>query len=323
MKIGKNANKTTMKIVSATAVVIFTLFATVFATFAWFSAALIGKTDSDEFEVVRVTSGAGIESINLIKFEYPINNTTHKYDYSRGQDGQVKKFVLTDGSFIDENDHVTSVLTTYDPAEKIVLGESYSLFNSNCQAFYEITFTSEKFGNFILNASAVWNSDAEKEKDRDIFLSDCVDFCIFTVSDISNAIGINTDTNKPYYYPTYIDFDPDDLIDYDPVAPAPISDMNTLENLYYRLSYQASVKTQSQLAHFYPTQSQQAKSINATIATDIPVTFTEVNNTYTVYVGVNYAPSELEQYYKDIYLSDINAIYDYTLSFSFTEVQNP
>ena len=313
MKMLKGIKKSTGKIIAATTVVIFTLFATVFATYAWFNAALVTKMDNDEFEVVRISSGSNIESVNLIKFEYPINSSTHEYDYSRGKDGVVKRYTLVDGVFTDELGNTTTVLTTYDPAEKIVLGDAYSLFNSNCQAFYEITLTSENSGNFLLNTSSVIKPGAQKETERDIFLSDCVDFCFFTVSDIGNPIGMNPDTEKPYFYPTYIDYNSAD----------PSGDMTDLENLYYRLSYQASIKTQSQLAHFYPVEEDDSKISNVPVSTGLPVTFSEQNPTYTLYIGVNYAPTELKQYYKDIYLSDIKAIYDYTISFALAEVVNP
>lgn len=313
MKIAKGLKNNTLKIVAATTVVIFTLFTTVFATFAWFSAALVNKMDTDDYEVCRISSGSSIQEVNLIKFEYPINASTNTRDYTRGKDGEVRKYTLVDGVFTDQLGNTTTVLTTYDPAEKIVLGESYSLFNSNCQAFYEITLTTENLGTYTLSADAAVNLGATKENPKDIFLSDCVDFTFFTVSDINNAIGINPNTEKPYFYPTYIDYNSVD----------PSGDMNELENIYYRLAYQATSKDPSELAHFYPVEENESKVNETNVSNGTTVTFTELNPTYKLYIGVNYAPSELSQYYKDIYLSDINAIYDYTISFSLTEVVNP
>ena len=313
MGLGKKISTRTRRIIAATSVTIFSLLTAVSGTFAWFAATMQSSITAQEFKVVRISDGAGLESVNLIKFEYPINAHTHKPDYSNGQDGEVRRYTLENNEFVDGEGNTTSVLNAYDPAEAIIYGESYSLFNSNCQAFYEITIKSDNVGSFLLDVEGIWDSDTEKRTIKDLFLSDCVDFCWFSTSDINNSIGINPETNKPYYYPTYIEYH----------SANPQNDMNELENLYYRLSYQASVKEDEDLKHFYPSEEDDEKAGVINIATGIPVTFTAQQMTYTIYIGINYAPSELSDYYRDVYSGTIiTAVFDYSISFNLREAQS-
>ena len=307
MRLEQRQSRKILKIVSAVSVAAFSLFAVVFGIYAWFSATLLTSVSNDSFEVVRVAGGGGIDSVNFIKFEYPKNNITHKYDYSDGKNGEVRRYALEDGVFVDEHGNTTNSMTTYDPAEKIIFGSNFSLFNTNCAALYEITLTTEDYGDYTIDIEGVWNKDTEKRTARDIFLSDCADFCLFTTDDISTPIGINPSTEKPYYYPTYISYSD------------PSTDMSELENLYYRLSYQQSIKTGNELSHFYPGENETKKE-TFPLASDVPATFSQGSKTFTLYICVNYAPEQLSDLYRDIYLNDISALFDYYFSFTLTKV---
>ena len=299
-------NKKVTKIVAAASVACFSLLAVVFGTYAWFTASLLGSVANEEVQVVRIEGGGGLDQVNLIKFEYPVNSVTHEYEYSNGKDGEVRRYTLTNGVFTDSQGHTTNSMTTYDPAEKIIFGDAFSLFDTNCAALYEVTLSSQEYGNFLLDVSGFWKSGTPKTLNRDIFLSDCADFCFFTTDDISTTIGVDPDTNKPLYYPKYKNED---------------ESLSSLENLYYRLAYQGCTKAEDELYHFYPGENETKKS-SIDIATNVPVTFTEQNNSLTVYICVNYAPSQLESYYKDIYLSDIRAIFDYYFTFGLEKVES-
>lgn len=301
-------NKKIKKIAASVSLAAFSLFAVAVGAYAWFTASILSQINGDTYEVVRVSKGGGIESVNFIKFEYPKNRITHKYDYTDPKEGAVVRYSLEDGIFVDEHGNTTDTMTTYDPAEKIIYGDSFSLFNTNCAALYEITINTEDYGDYTLDITGILDPDAEKITNRDIFLSDCADFCVFKTSDISTPIGINPDTDKPYYYPTYIEYD------------NPSTDMSDLENLYYRLSYQQSIKTGDALKHFYKAPPQ-SKATEIPLETSIPVTFSQSQKNYTIYVCVNYAPDQLENYYKDIYHSDMKAIFDYYFSFELTKVE--
>ena len=295
------------KIAAAASVTAFSLFALVFGAYAWFSASVLTSVENDQFEVVRSIQGGDLESVNLIKFEYPVNEVTHKIDYSKGKDGEVRRYTLEDGVFTDELGNTTNTMTTYDPAEKIIYGEKFSLFSTNCAALYEFSIGTEEFGDYTLDISATWESATEKKTERDIFLSDCADFCVFTVSDIATSIGINPSTEKPYYYPDYIEYE------------NPSTDMSELENLYYRLSYQQSIKQADELVHFYPGEGE-TKQTTIEVASDLELTISQESPACTFYVCVNYAPSQLEEYYKDIYFGDITAIFDYYFEFELSKV---
>lgn len=298
-------NKKVTKIVAAASVATFSLLAVVFGTYAWFTASLLGSVANEEVQVVRIEGGGGVDSVNFIKFEYPYNNVIHEYDYSNGKEGEVRKYTLTNGVFIDEEGHTTNSMTTYDPAEKIISGDSFSLFDTNCAALYEITISSQDYGNFNLDINGFWKSDTPKTLNRDIFLSDCADFCVFQTSDIATPIGVDPDTNKPLYYPKY---------------KSETDTLNSLENIYYRLAYQGCNKAENELYHFYPGENETKKS-TIEIASNIPVSFSAESNTLTMYICVNYAPSQLETYYKEIYLNDIRAIFDYYFTFDLEKVE--
>ena len=304
----KKISKKTRKIIAATTVVIFSLFTTITGAYAWFATNIMASVSSEEFSVVRIAEGASIESVRLIKFKYPMNSSTHKPDYLKANEGEVKVYTLQNNQFVDEDGYTTTIMNTYDPAERIIFGDSFSLFNTNCQVFYEITFSTSNFGSFDLGIEGT--VETVEKNAKDIFLSDCADFTFFTPSDINNVIGIDPDTEKPYFYPSYIEYNSAD----------PSNDMTELENIYYRLSYQASVTPQNQLSHFYHTNDN-GKDSNINIVSGIPCTFSQQSSSLTVYVGVNYSPTKLENKYKDIYSGDCLAVFDYSIEFFLEESQ--
>ena len=308
MRLKRLTKKQAIKIVAAASVAAFSLFAFAFGAFAWFSANLLSQISGDEYKVVQTGSGCGVSEVNLIKFEYPINPVTEQHDYTDGEGGKVVKYTLEDDVFVDEDGNTTDRLTTYDPAEKIIYGDDFSLFSTNCAALYEITIYADDYGDYKLNIDSLINPDAEKRTDRDLFLSDCADFCVFHTSDISTPIGINPETEKPYYYPSYIEYDD------------PTTDMSELENLYYRLSYQQSIKTSGELSHFYQGENED-KEATISLESNIDVTFSELSKAYTIYICINYAPGQLTESYRDIYESDITAVFDYYFKFDLLKVE--
>ena len=58
------------------------------------------------------------------------------------------------------------------------------------------------------------------------------------------------------------------------------------------------------------------KNETITLSENETVTFDEEGQT-TIYINVNYAPSRLEKYVRDIYAGNINAIFDYSFIASF------
>ena len=82
------------------------------------------------------------------------------------------------------------------------------------------------------------------------------------------------------------------------------------EKLYYQASYLSSLRNSH--PHFYGGQSI-PDSIN--LVSGDNVTF--FNGQLTVYVNVNFAPSQLTRFQNNVYGGDINAICDYALLFVF------
>ena len=307
MGLKRLTKKQAVRIVAAASVGAFSIFAFAFGAYAWFAASYASSIINDPYEVVKISGGFGIDEISLIKFEYPISDLTHDRDYSDGEGGRVVRYTLKDDVFEDEDGNTTDRLTTYDPAEKIIYGDSFSLFNTNCAALYEITVKADEYGEYKLGIDGIIKKKKEKRTPRDLFLSDVADFCVFHTSDILTPIGIDPSTEKPYYYPTYIEYDD------------PSTDMSELENLYYRLSYQQSIKGDA-LSHFYPGEDE-SKQSTINLESNIPVTFSEGSNSYTIYICVNYAPDQLTDSYRDIYESDITAVFDYYFAFNLEKVE--
>ena len=100
------------------------------------------------------------------------------------------------------------------------------------------------------------------------------------------------------YYPSYID--KSDTLTAD-------------EEVYYKISYLSSLK----LTH---TNLYNPAAENATLVSNLAKTFIgNPNETryLTIYVNVNYAPSQLEGFMYQIYQSDIRAVCDFGFKFFF------
>ena len=295
-------------IVVATATTIFSLFAATVGTYAWFSASAQVTVTGQLIKVSAPLGGCEIESVQLLKFDYgtvTAGDTTY-IDYLQPENGDVNRYAYNDSTntfgSLNSSDVWVSVdaMNPYDPVDRII--SQYSYKDLNCNAVYEVAFTSSGLAETYLQLLA--NRLTSKTKTgNQIFLTDCVDFDIFTENDLldSNPLFVNPeDANDNHnYYPAYFE-------DRSRV-------MSADEKLYYKVSYLASLKATH--PNFYGTRPK-PNSIN--VASNVPVTFSE-GTPLKFYINVNYAPSQADPYMKDIYLANIRAIYDYSFTFQFTE----
>ena len=299
------------KIVAAAAVTIFSLTVSFVGVYAWFLASMTATESGMQMRVK--TKNVEIESINLYKFDYhsSLVGDIEIFDYLTPETGAVNKYGYSEDTeefdtvydaAHDEWDDVSpiTVMNVYDPVAMLI--SSQSLKDMNCNAIYEVTFTSSELVNALLDLQSI-RLTAKSKASNEIFLTDCVDFDVFYESDLADSNPLYTDgVDSKLYYPSYID------------KATPLSES---EEVYYKLSYLSNLISEDPLQSHSNFYSSNPKPGDIDLATDESVTFT--SESLTIYINVNYAPAELEQYLQDIYSRNILAVYDFYFSFSFSE----
>ena len=91
------------------------------------------------------------------------------------------------------------------------------------------------------------------------------------------------------------------------------SGLTSQEEIYYKFSYISSLEASHN--NFY---SSNPKPNNIELARDQVMEFADLNDLHTIYINVNYAPSQADVYIREIY-NTIRAIYDFIFDFQFTE----
>lgn len=297
------ASKVRRKIILATSLCVFTLADVVAASFAWFLTERTRALNASLFEVTN-TGTCYLESVNLIKFNYATEQALDgtvivKYDSPR--EGEVKKYAFNTtynkfGEMVDGVWQAVEVMNIYDPVEKIIRGSSFDLKDLNSNAVYELTFVVYSSGTYSLNMNS--NLIADKTKaDNQIFLSECIDFDGYTEEELDTTIGTDG-SGKPLYYPDYFN---DDYV------------MNDVEEIFYRISYFSSLEDSH--VHFY-TDGEKPHSID--VVSNKEANIASADARYKVYINANYAPDQMEEYVKNLYLSNIRAVYDFGFSCTFT-----
>ena len=302
MKRPKQGTKRIMIAIN-TAFVIFGLASGFTGTMAWFLSTRTYESEAAHFEVKNLEMS--IDSVTLYKFNYP-SDGFGGLDYLMPQDGWVGEYQY-DGApkrqcfgetVYDEEtgQNVWRPVTTmnlYDPLNGTITGRG--LIGMNCNAIFKIDLYSESIESIDVRVCASILPNPEKEDDE-IWLSSCVDFDVFLPSDLTDP-RLVTDGYKNYLPNESTDYLPQDYVF-----------EHSYEEDYYKISYLSSLKTGH--AHLYADEHQEALS-----DVDIgrpSITFSEGHA--TVYVNVNYAPSELKQYEETVTPEDsIRAVYDYLL----------
>ena len=297
-------------------VTFFCLCANVLATVAWFTS-IRQVNEENSYFGVEEQDDAKIDSVNLYKFNYPVNvygdedEQVEIVDYLTPQDGEVKKYAFNYthnqfGETVNDVFEPVTIMNVYDPLERVIKQNSFNLLDLNCNAIYEIIFSSASLTNCTLNITASWLSSKIKLPDE-IWLTDCVDFDVYFANDLANNNPnfSKQDEEDPsitidkLYYPSYI-----------PKS----TNLTAEEDVYYKISYLASLEGQPHY-HFYGNQTK-PNSISLVNSTPVSISFDNTGK-FKVYVNVNYAPNELDKYQKDIYDHNKKAIYDFSFNFQF------
>ena len=196
------------KIVAATMVAVFSLFSAVVGTYAWFNSSSSVTVTGGNFEVY-VAGSCELDNVRLIKFDY--GTTTYgsfeTIDWLTPETGHVNSYDYDH----DLHSFGVDAMNPYDPVDRVVRGTS--LKDLNCNAVYEVTFTSNDSGTTYFELSSTIFS-VIKDNVQDILLSDCVDIDIFYEDDLldNNPLFIVEDDdgttsvneyNDLVYYPSY------------------------------------------------------------------------------------------------------------------------
>ena len=335
--------KTRIKIVAATMTTIFSLASVFTATLAWFAAA--GSVTVTGMAVKVATPSAEVFSIKLIKFDYNYNlvGGNKVYNYLSPETGDVNTYTYdrtydhNRGGFVRSYNQgyiEAEIMNRYDPVDSIIHNDS--LREMNCNSIYEVTLSSNKFTDCFMHIDAILQSQTPGR--NQICLSDCVNFELYLPSDLANDNVLFYDAENDNYHAYYPDYAFDDETD---------------DHLYYKISYLSDLRNSdlsaedlvdmgildaSDLAGL--TDEEKEELARATLGprysnfysslpkSDTPivrnqqVTFTgSPNKTVTVYININYAPSQLERYMSAIYRSSYTAIEDFYFNFNFTEAR--
>lgn len=292
-------------IVVGTIITMFSLASAFVGTYAWFSTNTSVSASGAMFSVK--TLDAEIESVTLYKFNYSEDGNggydylfpelgsvgAYEYDASVGRQ-RFGELVHNDETGEDEWQPVT-MMNLYDPLNDTITGRGLLGLNSN--AIFKIVLSSSSIIDSSITISVkAFSIQSEKDKQADeIWLSSCADFDLFLPSDLSDSRLI-TDG-----YKNYLPSESDLYLPQDTVFE------NQFEEDYYKISYLASLKDTH--SHFYGSD-----DLSINIARE-SVTF--VDGHATIYVNMNYAPTELKKYENTVSLDEtVKAVYDFLLEIS-------
>ena len=296
--------KSRLKLVGATFTAIFTLASLFTATYAWFTANT-SVTASGAMVTVK-SIDAIIESVTLYKFDYS-EDGFGGYDYLFPELGGVGAYQFDDsvgrqsfGEVVHNNETGEDewkpvTMNLYDPLNDTITGRG--LISLNCNAVFKIVLSSSSLVNtsFPIKVEALNIQSQKTKRPEEIWLSSCVDFDFFLPSALSDS-RLVTDGYKNYL--------PSET---DAYLPQDTTFENQYEEDYYKLSYLASLNDTH--SHFYGSS-----DLTVNIASE-NIDF--VDGHATIYINMNYAPSELVSYENSLSVDDtVKAVYDFMLVIS-------
>lgn len=299
--------------------VIFSLASAFTGTYAWFNATRNAAAAAESFSIIN--RECTIESVTLYKFEYKsyVVDSVVYYDYISPSEGRVETYsfdftrnrfgTTKNGEWVPVNE-----MNLYDPDAYRISG---SLSSLNCNAVYKVTFSSTDFIDAELHVSALRKTIPVGDN---ILLSTCADFNVFVESDLNPQITYpipanpEEDTNDYRLYKT--SGGRPILVD-GSVVPAwhpnyKSTSFEPEEEIYYKMSRLAALSVHD---NFYSEEDPESTRISLT--DDDPISATFVDNKYSVYLNVNYAPSTLTRYNGMDMNDRVRAVYDCGFSFYF------
>ena len=301
----KLPSKNVRKIVVSLTMIIFTLASGITGAYAWFVSKMSLSMTASMFSVTSID--ATISSVTLYKFNY-LPDGAGSYEYLFPEWGWVGSYAYDDsegrkcfGEVVhneqtgeDEWVPVTT-MNLYDPLNGFITG--HGLLGLNCNAIFKIVLHSSGLANSSvdINVQAASIQSSKSKEDDEIWLSSCVDFDMFLPSALNDE-RLVTDGYKNYL--------PDESEKY---LPQDTEFDHPYEEEYYKISYLASLNETH--SHFYGGSDPKVTIGRTTV--------NFVNGYATLYVNVNYAPSQLTSYEHTVMPDEIvKAVYDFLLEIS-------
>lgn len=283
MRITKSITKR-LKIAGATATAVFSLASVFSATMAWFASN--NSVTAEGMAVTAVDDSVIIDDITLCKFSYPVSDG--ETIYLNPSEGSVDTYSFVEGeghNRFEDDEGNPQTMNLFDP---VLIELGTDLRDLYCDTIYIVTISANReTAGLQVFADLLSKS---RVNDTDLFLSDCVDFDIYTTSDLEAVTGKG-------YYPSHIkNVEETTLTGYD--------------EIFYKIAYLSS--TTNNHAHFYGN-GQKPDRINIHDPVNLK-TLNFVDNTTTFYIHMNYAPSQLERYAASLANGNRTGIFDYTFT---------
>lgn len=221
MKNNLKKTRSRMKIIGATATAVFSLASVFAGTYAWF-ASNTSATATGMQVSVKSSGGCTLKSIRLVKFDYEkikLSETISIDDYLNPGKGKVSSYIFNENEnntfgYYDENDEWVPInaMNAYDPYEKVIKGNGFSLYSMNSNVVYEMTFSNPSVDSILTLHSELKGMTAD-ENDRELLLSSCADFDVFYKDDLkiieNTFVGSNItsfDSSNNYSSGTYVTY---------------------------------------------------------------------------------------------------------------------
>lgn len=277
--------------------IVFSVASAVTGTFAWFSSNSTVSAGGMNVAIVNETSSELVD-LSLYKFEYPdidMGNGLTRKNYLSPENGDVLKYSYNkdESSFgtYDNESNFTAVNTkmnVYDPLEALISDSSLVTMNANVIYEAKIHFFDLLTADLNITAS-IYNKVIQKGK---IKASDCIEFDVYFDSDLSSDALITSGIKN--YYPSFIDQN---------------ETMSATEEIYYKLSYLSSIKTEEQHMNLFDaTVDDKIQLYRGTKDLDL-------NGEITIYINANYCESKLSKYAQTIRDNNIDVVRNYRFLF--------
>lgn len=333
-----------MKIVGAAATAVFSLASAFAGTYAWFST--FNNVEATSMSIRVTTPEAAVDSVKLVKFDYgyTLIGGAKIFNYLAPEQGDVNTYFYDPtydsnrGGFVREHSGgyiETDIMNRYDPVDRIIHGGS--LRGMNCNSIYEVVLSSDSLDSCYMNIDAILENNIPTA--NQLCLSDCATFDVFFPSDLDDLNQLFWDKENHNYHAFYPDYafenEAEDYLYYkisylsdlrnsdltaDDLVEMEILESEDIEDL---TNEQKAELVRTTLGPTYSSFYKNSPKDDTNVVRGRAVTFTgSPKKEITVYINVNYAPSQLEQYMTDIYRNSLVAIEDFHFTFSFTGSEN-
>ncbi|GEM_PF-6010392 len=267
------------------------LFSFVTATAAWFTASQ--RVNVEVGNIAAVAMGADLESVSLIKFDYPEFSVGDEtlIDYLAPENGTVSTYPFNEteqkfGKTVDGEFEACDVMNLYDPLDILISGKD--LASLNCNVIYEVKLNVGAGASATIRAKSDLFTKTAGE--GELNASTCIDFDFYSPSDLNSESLMDGETKL--YIPDFIEAG---------------RVLTETEETYYKLSYLSHLDDEHK--NFYEDDVDNVDLGSKTVTAD-------ENGIVTIYVNANYSVEQLERYATTMSFEVIRVVFDYKFVFT-------